>query len=881
MFFLKIFCLIFFITFNFICLQAIADEAETTPPITPTEQDNSINEEFMVLPVGLNVGTRNVIPSGLVKGLEDGTQAIDFENWLIPFSDVVTALKLQVNKQEDGFWQITAPGLVTRIDSGELITDAELGLTISVQQIQTWFQVPTEFDVLEYAVVFNPPWSNIQQTNIAEEIPIITEGLPTVFPAPFTFTAIGNDVNINGTKRKNSLNNEPPRYQGELLGTGTLLGGSWFVRTRQGDLFDTTSWNLQEAQWWHQGQSTDYIIGSQPTFWPRDNGGDYWGLTTIKRWDVEPRENSFSGFDPRQRFQPEQIQRTITGQTAPGTLVRLVKEFSDRIVAETLVDGSGVYTFKVPVKRERYQVFLYRDGLLFTEPEIRDVNFTDLPELLTAGTSVLNISGGFKRDIQAQNFIGEFNQLEAGIAYRHGVSEDLTVGTGVYYDGSSLRPLGEIFYQPKKVPFQLAISALTPDFDDSDWSIESRMYFNPTPDFSLNFNGNYNSQKLDLNWRISPNFNFVGSANQSNSDSYLAAALQFNHSKGLNSTYARVEVNSNSRLTWNLSQTFGNLRLEHRRGRNETESQITYNLSNKTSFLEGHSLIFDYDTTTQNGQDDYLAALGWRYRSDRKLNDGFPVWEFNLGYSIGSRGSGVLSSVSTAIIPGVIVRLGYQQVSLYSPDAQFRIEFSPKLNVQNGIRSGPSPQDFNRLRSNGGIWIKPFYDRNNNGKLDKNEDIFTEDANLMLILNNQTINYSYPEIKPDGVFLSTPPGVYRLDLDPAGFPLDWTSGISALAVKVAPGSYTEVLIPFSASYTVSGVVTNAEGKALNGIRVEAISQNKDETIFSLTNGAGVFYLEGMKQGIYNLKLNGEPAQPEQIIIQEDSETFQEINLLKN
>jgi hypothetical protein len=38
------------------------------------------------------------------------------------------------------------------------------------------------------------------------------------------------------------------------------------------------------------------------------------------------------------------------------------------------------------------------------------------------------------------------------------------------------------------------------------------------------------------------------------------------------------------------------------------------------------------------------------------------------------------------------------------------------------------------------------------------------------------------------------PGIYRLDLDPAGLPPDWQPGVESLAVDVITGSYTSVMI---------------------------------------------------------------------------------------
>ncbi|MDJ0703236.1 MAG: hypothetical protein QNJ46_08150 [Leptolyngbyaceae cyanobacterium MO_188.B28] len=63
-----------------------------------------------------------------------------------------------------------------------------------------------------------------------------------------------------------------------------------------------------------------------------------------------------------------------------------------------------------------------------------------------------------------------------------------------------------------------------------------------------------------------------------------------------------------------------------------------------------------------------------------------------------------------------------------------------------------------------------------------------------------------------------------------------------------------------------------------GGKVEAIEINSEQRQVSITDGADVFYLEGLRQGTYQLDIKGEPAQPNQVVIDTASEPFQELNL---
>jgi hypothetical protein len=853
-------------------------QAAETPTEIPTQTIEDMGE-FTIIPVGLNVGKRNMVPSALVRGLEDGTQAIDFRNWLIPFEDVVKALQLQINPVREGLLEVRAPGLLTRINPEELRTDPELGLVISVEQVEILLKVPAEFDLKEYAIQFNPPWLDFRGRPLAAgEIPVITEGLPQVFADRFTLTAIGQEANATG--RRSVSRQDSNEYRGELSAVGTLLGGSWFIRTNQSDLTDNSTWNLQEAQFWHQTDSADYVIGSQPTFWRSEGSVDYWGITTIQRWGFKPEKTGDGGFNPSQRLQTNQVGRSIAGEAAPGTLVQLVGGIGDRLISEVLVDSSGVYRFDdVPAKGQSYRVFLYPDGLLTAEPEIEEARFSTLPTQLPDGASALTISGGWRRQFsQTNNFLGEFPEVRGGISYRRGISEDLTLGLGVVYDRQSARALGELFYQPGQIPLQVSVLAFNTR-EESPWELESEIRFNPSPQFNLSFRSDRLAQRFNLNWGIFPGFSFI--ANGDSSDSSLATGVQISGRSLFGSTFARIEFDTEKELLWSLRQELGNLRFDYRGDDINTEAEVSYNLSGKSSFNEGHSLVLSYDTRNLNDSNDNLAALSWRYRSAEKLLDsGLPLWEFDLGYGIGSRGSGFVASAATAVIPGLTLRLRYEQVSLSSDDASFRIDLFPILNLQRGIRPGPTSRNFDRLRNEGGLWIQPFFDHNNNGLRDGGEEIFTEGANLLLIINNRPLKFSRPEIRGSGVFVTLPPDTYRLDLDPAGFPFDWKPSVLALAVEVAPGSYTRVLLPFTLSYTFSGIVTDGGGKPVNGARVEAVPTDGGPSVFSITNSAGVFYLEGLEQGSYTLQINGQPAQPEKLEIDESSEPFQELNLKK-
>ncbi len=844
---------------------------ERGSPNTIANQLKSTKNVFTILPVGLNLGKRNVNESTLIRGFEDGSRAVNFDSWLLPFDDVISALKITKTTLDDGQLELRSPGLVKRINPNDLKTDAELGLVISVADIKNILGVPTEFDIAKYAVVFNPPWLGLRNKRGTRqaELPVILDGLTQVNSPEFSFSTIGQSVNISGTGNNTNT-------RGNLTAIGTMFGGSWYLRTNQPSLTDRQTWNINEAQYLRQTPKSDYVVGSHPTFW-RNQGGQFWGMTTVQRFGYTPPETVGGGFSPSQRMRSNQIGRTISGEAAPGTLVQLTQGFGDNVIAEVLVDSSGIYRFEdVPtagsgignIGGNNYQVRLYPNGQLTATPEIRDAIFASLPGQLTKGTSALIVSSGLNRENTQNSLLGNFNDFRGGVAYRLGVSEDLTLGTGVIYDKSMLG-LGELFYQPSGFPLEVAFSGLLGTDEGLEYNADIR--FRPSNNFDLNFNSDRLSQRFRANYRAFRGVSFRASGNTR--ENALSTGFSFSRSSRNFFTFASADIDTNSNFRWNLNSRLGKLQLRNYGNEITTNSQLSYNFSKTTSY--GNSLNLNYETSRENN----LASLNWKYRSKSRDRYGRSLFDFDLGYGIGSQGSGIIASASTAAVPGMNLRLRYQGVSTTSDRSSFRIELSPSFYIQPKLALGDTR--YERLRGEGGLLIQPFLDKNGNGKLDKKEKIYTEDLDLLLSLNNKSIKRLRPDINSNGVLIRTTPDNYRLDLDPAGYPIDWKPTQTAYAVEVAAGGFTQLLVPFVPSYTVAGTVINAEGKAVGGARVEAVAtdkKGKEKKIMSVTNGAGIFFLENLQQGNYKLLVNDKTANPGEILIDEKSETMQEVKL---
>ena len=805
------------------------------------------------------------VPGALVRGYENGEQAIDFATWLVPFDSVVKALQLKTKTLADGQVELRSSTNVVRLNLATLVTDPELGLVLSVKQIEDLFSLKAKFDFRDYAIVLQIANTARPSENFASAPkPVLTEGLPLVKPRSFTSSMVEQRIRSTGTTVKEF------KTQGTLLAVGSALGGSVYAEVDQGKVFDLRTWQLASLQYLRQTPSRDLFIGSQPTFWQSRSAGDYWGITTIGRNGYVPQSilGSSGGADPIGRLQPSSVTGTLNGYAEPGTLVRLVRGGEGGlVVAEQLVDATGRYQFnRVAIGRDlesgtSYSILLYPRGQLNAKPRVETPRFTILPEQLPKGTSSNILSAGWRRLRSDNNWFGRFGDFNAGAAQRWGLSESLTVGVGTIYDNGSIQGLGELFFQPKGTPFRFAAVGLVGNTSN----VRADVVWDDYPNIygQVSYTQSKTSYSVDMPL-IKTALRFLVNGDTDRGTNW---GLQYSGSFAKGSTYARLVLQPNQRFSWDLFQSWDKFNISHRKNDFGTINYASYQVN------PWNSVVLEYNTR-DNISRDQLAILYWRYRSPNYQIDGSSMWTADLGYGVGSRGNGPYVALSTAIIPGLNVQARYQAVSLSSNTGEYSVALVTSFGTQAGLYAGNRRID--EMRTQGGILVQPFYDRNSNGKRDNGESIYTESSDF-LILNNELLNAQRIEKHSDRFLVRLLPGMYRLDLEAAGFPPDFQPTETSMAVRVSEGSYTPIMIPLQPSYTASGIIRR-DGQPLNGARVEATHTESKQTQLATTNTAGVYYLEPLRRGSYRVTVNGKPASPEFIQITESSKSLEEINL---
>jgi opacity protein-like surface antigen len=841
----------------------------TTPAILP--------QGIQTLPVGLNINGKSVLPSMNVRGEEDGEKAVNFDRWLVPFDEVINALKLKVKEADDGGVEIISPLFKSQLPGSTLVREPQLGRAISIKDLNTIPGVTAKFDINKYAIdLVVPSLDRNTNSEIVEE-PISFDGLAAARPIGWGVGAIQERVNVSGQ------NGNPGTVQGEFKAIGNVFDANWYLRVDQSQFDQPQTWNITDGVVIRQRPDNDVVVGSQFPFWRRQNNqgsGRYWGGTTILRQGFTPPVQLFgSDFLVNERLQSSRIGRSIAGQALPGTLVQLVRGSQNQVLQEVLVNSSGVYRFDNLIVGnaidntfgQDYRVLLYPNSQITATPEIRPAQFVTTPGQIPVGASALVVSAGANRTTVG-NF-GNFDAVQGGVLYRRGVSESLTVGVGTAFDKEVLG-VGEVFWQPNNTPLQVAFSATT----GKPWDVLGRLDYRPSQEFALTGNLDQFSSRANANWKLSPSFTAL-----SNYDSLRGISVggqySVNNSR-YNSTYLQAEIDNQARLRLGANQRLDSWVFTHQSNESASTTQVAYSLSGSLDNIEtGHALVASYQTnniqaaSTSTNISPNFTSLVWRYRSPQRSADGRSLWQTELGYGFNNSGSGVLAGLDFNITPGLRLRGSYRGVSENGRDS-YSLELNTTLLTSSGIEGTDSQID--EFRALGQVKLSAFIDSNGNGRQDPGEASYYDP--LLFTIDRKPLKNLPTSNGTDSATIKLPSGSYRLDIDPAGYPINYRSSTDAMRVDVAAGNITPISIPLVPAYVTTGALLDTAGKPIGGARVEAISLKDGSKITSITNDAGIYYLEGLVQGEYKINVDGVATSPGRIILTPTSQSTQELNL---
>jgi hypothetical protein len=795
-------------------------------------------------------------------------RAINLDRWLLPFDITLALLEIQQRQLSSGELELTSPYLLVKFNPLQLRSHPQWGRVITIGDLQKLPGLKIDFNERELALKFSYTLPKNQPQPLTTPAPVSLDGLAAIDPPKANLSALQQRINLSGSTN-NQLNT-----QGEFKSVGTVLGSSWYLRIEQPKLANLLTWGLNDAVVINQSADTDWISGSQSPFWRRQGTatGAYWGVTTIQRQGFTP-PTSLSGGDfvPNERLQSSRLGRTVVGQAQPGTVVRLIRGFNTDVVGQVLVDSSGVFRFEnVIVSKEGefgsgYRLLLYPNGQLSADPQVRDVTFTTVPGQLPPGAGAWIASTGVNYNRGANQFLGKFDRLQGGVAYRRGISESLTLGGGIISDPNALRGLSEIFWQPTGIPLQASVSAVT----GNRWDIVSSVNYQPTPNFNANFSSDKLSSRADLNWQLTPKFT---ATSRYDSLSGVAIGGKYSFSVAPNSTSnVQGTFDSNSFWRWSASHIQNNWQLGFQGNEISLNSEVSYRLPSSVGSTQ--NIVANYQAT-RVGISTAFGQVLWRYQS--------PTFQSELGYGWSGFGRGTNGGIGMTLAPGLQLMGRYQGISAFTNRENFSLEVQSTLDLQGGTPVANTRVE--DLRTRGGIAIQLFFDRNANGKQDPGEESYWH-PNL-ITLDKTALNPSRTTQLANRVEVRTAPGSYRLDLNPAYLPARWRRSLASTAgkppdslrVNVALGSYTNIPIPLSPIYTVAGIVADRASTPIPNLEVTAIHlSNPNDRRSTMTKSDGSYEFADLALGAYQISIP-QQSTPATIAIVSSSPVLQQLNL---
>ena len=90
------------------------------------------------------------------------------------------------------------------------------------------------------------------------------------------------------------------------------------------------------------------------------------------------------------------------------------------------------------------------------------------------------------------------------------------------------------------------------------------------------------------------------------------------------------------------------------------------------------AIFFKHETKEIKKNQEQLAIWGWNFNSGKKVGNKGYTWEFDLGYGMGSQGTGAIMSATTAINSGLFLKFTYEDISIKSDETKIKLELTSK-----------------------------------------------------------------------------------------------------------------------------------------------------------------------------------------------------------
>jgi hypothetical protein len=521
----------------------------------------------------------------------------------------------------------------------------------------------------------------------------------------------------------------------------------------------------------------------------------------------------------------------INEYTEPNWTVELY--INDVLVDYTVADASGLFMFKVPIVYGYTTLKLKFYGPMGEEridERTMNVPFTFMP----AKTFDYGLSGGVLQDGNKSRFgRGDFS---------YGVNRFITVGGGVEYLSSITTnpyiPFATVAFQPfSKLVFNLEYA--------HDVRIKGLMNFYFTQsaflevDYAKYVEGQLATQFAALEERkvrVSVPFKIKGVSgftklnfNQSVYQPFTYNQLDFMFS----AHYNKFSANSSTLFNWVSSNSVFS----------STELSLSYKLNK--------GLIFRPSAQYNLTENNFMLV---RAEIEKRISKAY----FSVSYE-----RNVIAK-SNNIYVSFKYDLPFARTNVSASYSNNKVRFSESAqgSLAFGGDNNSAGTSNNSSLGKGGLLFYPFLDLNQNGSLDKGEQMVM--LSSVRIMGGRAIiseKDSIVRVSNLNAFVDYRVEFSDQDLDN----IAWRFNHKTYQVLVDPNQYKRVYVPIVSVGEVSGMVylnTDDAVKGLGRITIQIIDEQGNTVAETLSESDGYFNYLGLKPGIYTVQID--PVQLEKL-----------------
>ena len=300
---------------------------------------------------------------------------------------------------------------------------------------------------------------------------------------------------------------------------------------------------------------------------------------------------------------------------------------------------------------------------------LRQLNYAKVAPALPVGSSRLTVSGGGDHNLaQEANSSQEFEQFRGGMAYHHGVVEDVTMGVGFVYEDLWMG-FTQLTYDSSILPLKTTVSLLG---EESGIELRSHVRLEPVSNLVLNYYHDRDEDKINANWQLISGLTLIAESDRQQNT--LSTGMEVAVKNEYMSFSAKAALDRGNNLQWKVKSRIGNLQFIHESNRQNSKSEIDLDLVESQAMGFKVSAYVDYQTKMVKEEQQEFAVWGSKIESTNKIAPNQHQWSLNLGYGSGTYGKGLIASGILGLKPNLSLKLTYQEVSQNSDETKIKLQ---------------------------------------------------------------------------------------------------------------------------------------------------------------------------------------------------------------